>query len=411
MAMKKQLIKDLKNDSFVDSIYKIESYDIKPSRLGTTFLSVTLSDKTGRIAGKRWDVPGFEVDKIRKMQYARVQGQVEDYKGALQIRIEAALEDASSLVDASEFEPVAALPLQELRTRLNALVQSVKTPPLYQLLVSFFCDDRFRIEFETAPAAKGVHHACRYGLMQHTIEVAEMTDAIAKVQQTWGYPGVSRDLAVTGALLHDIGKIKEIDFKGPSYNYTTQGGLIGHITIGYQMVLANITAIQGFPDNLRDAVLHIILSHHGKLEHGSPVTPMLREALIVNAADNLDARLFCMGETKSENENSDFGWHRAIEGGRVYTGSLGLADQIKEDGADFVYDEEADIDSISANNTAESQIAPDTQQISLDLSIDYTKPAPQSIKIASDTANRPIRQQDRVVSLDDILRVKSNSDS
>jgi 3'-5' exoribonuclease len=384
MTMKQQFVRDLRIGSKVDSIYKIESFDVKPSRLGTTFLSIVLSDKSGKIAAKRWDVSAREIDIIRKISFARVQGLVEDYKGSRQIRVEYALEDGAGKIDPADFEPVSALPLMELRRRVDLLVQSIQYPPLRGLVESFFNNNDFRAVWEIAPAAKGVHHAARRGLMQHTVEVGEMVSAIATVQQTWGYPAVSRDLAVTGALLHDIGKIEEIDFKSSSYNITPRGGLIGHVAIGYRMVLENIQNIPDFPDALRDAVLHIMLSHHGKLEHGSPVTPMLREALIVSFADNLDTRLFSMGDAMSENVNGGFGWHKAVEGGRVYTGSLGLTDQIKEAGdATYVFEEDdfaeiaPDDDELDATASVK---APDLKQISLDLPFNAGDDAPGSFK-------------------------------
>lgn len=317
-------MRDLAVDDEVDAVFKVVSYKVKDTRAGQRFLALGLADRTGRIWAKRWDIGDEEVESGRGMRFVRVQGIVEDYRGARQVRVDQPIEDATDSFEPADYEPMAALTVDELRERLDALVDSVVEPPLAALLHSFFGDAKFRGRFDIAPAAKGMHHACRHGLLQHTVEVAEMVRAIAELQQTWGYPGVSVDLAVTGALLHDVGKTRELDWSEPTYEYTSTGSMLGHIAIGYQMVFGKINHIAGFPTPLRDALLHIILSHHGKLEHGSPVTPMLREAQILTMADDLDARLFCMTEAAEESEDKDFGWHRGVTGGRVYAGALGL---------------------------------------------------------------------------------------
>ena len=141
------------------------------------------------------------------------------------------------------------------------------------LLRAFFDDPVFRCGFDRAPAAMGMHHACVHGLMQHTLEVTDLAAAIADVQSRWGYPAVSRDLVVGGALLHDIGKVCELDWDGPRYGYTRQGRFLGHIHIGSQAVIERTAAIPGFPPDLALTLQHGILSHHGKGEYGSPVPP------------------------------------------------------------------------------------------------------------------------------------------
>lgn len=322
--MKTQFVKDLAVDAVVDSVFKVIAFEMRPSKRGQPFLSVVLADRTGRMLAKRWDVDKSEIDHGRQLRYVRVQGVVEEYKGSRQIRVDQPFEKFDGDLDPADYEPAAPLKLTELRTRLNRLIDSVQEPPLRRLLQAFFNDPQFRGRFDDAPAAKQMHHACRHGLLQHTVEVAETVKAIADLQKTWGYSAVSADLAVAGALLHDIGKVRELDWEDSSYEFTTTGGLLGHIAIGYQMVFSRIHQVSGFPPALRDSLLHILLAHHGKLEHGSPVTPMLREAQMVNMADDLSVRLFCMAEAVECSADKDFGWHRGIEGGRVYAGSLGL---------------------------------------------------------------------------------------
>jgi len=328
--VKKQFVRELAIDDEVDTVFKVVSYHVKDTRSGQRYLTLGLVDRTGRISGKRWDIGDAEVEMGRSLKYVRVQGVVEDYRGARQVRLDQPIEDVGDDFEPGDYEPTSALKVEELRARLDAIIDGVTERPLVNLLNAFFGDPKFRARFDIAPAAKGIHHACRHGLLQHTVEVAEIVRAICQVQQTWGYPGVSVDLAVTGALLHDIGKIRELDWTEPAYEYTSTGSLLGHITIGYQMVFTKINHVSGFPTPLRDALLHIILSHHGKLEHGSPVTPMLREAQIVTMADDLDARLYCMTEAAEGSDDKDFGWHRGVAGGRVYAGSLGLESEVVE---------------------------------------------------------------------------------
>ncbi|MGO8670589.1 MAG: 3'-5' exoribonuclease YhaM family protein [Capsulimonadaceae bacterium] len=326
-SVKKQFVRDLVVDGPVDSVFRVITCDVRTSRSGARFLSLSLADRTGRIAAKRWDLPDVETESGRGVRYARIRGVVEDYRGYRQIRIDFPIEDAGDVFDPADYEPHAPLRLTDLRTRFNRLASGVEDTALRDILRVVFGDTQFRTRFETAPAASSMHHACRHGLLQHTVEVAEVALAVANLQRTWGYEPVSRDLVVAAALLHDIGKVEELDWSDASYVYTVRGGLLGHVAIGYGLVRDAARRIPGFTDTLCDALLHIILSHHGKLEHGSPVAPMLREAAIVHEADEISARLYCMTDAAADAGEKDFGWHRAVEGNRVYAGPLGLTDR------------------------------------------------------------------------------------
>jgi 3'-5' exoribonuclease len=322
-SIEKQFIENLNAGERVTSVFAVAKCECRASKNGEQFLSLTLADRTGKIDAKRWRVPEDEAAFVVGLQYIQIDGQVEEYGGKLQISIKAPITDAGTPENLSDFEVCAALPLAELTLRFDAVIDSVRDTRLKALLENIFCDADFRAKFNVSPAAQNLHHACKHGLLQHTLEVSELADAIARLQQNWGYQGVSRDLVVTGALLHDIGKVYELKQDGASTEYTRSGTLIGHITIGFQMIIMKSRDIPGFSVNLRDALTHIILAHHGKGEFGSPVTPKMREAQIVSAADDLNVRLYYMTQVAQEAaEGQDFADHWAVEGRKIYVGPL-----------------------------------------------------------------------------------------
>ena len=211
------------------------------------YLKLTLGDKTGTVGAKWWDCDETDAWKWQDVRYGQVWGTVEDYKGKRGL-IVTSIKDLGIPNDLSKFEAVAALPLAELRRRLDAHIASVRNPHLAALLGLIFGDGDLRRKFEECPAAMSRHHACRHGLLQHTLEVTDLAVNIAERQQTWGYERkVERDLVVAGALLHDIGKIRELTWGDGDNGFTRSGSLIGHVTLGSLLVAAKTCKVPDFP--------------------------------------------------------------------------------------------------------------------------------------------------------------------
>ena len=328
--MKAQYIEDLTPGDAVDGEFVLCRAERGKRKNGEAFLRGQLQDRTGTVAAVAWTLTEGQIGAALASRYVRVRGTVGRYKDGRQVTITSAPEDMGEPEDLSDFTRAAALPRAELCRRLDSHLDTIQNPFLNALLRAFFHDPRFRRRFDEAPAAMGLHHACMHGLLQHTLEVTDLAAAIADVQGRWGYPAVSRDVVVGGALLHDIGKVYELTWDGPEYGYTRRGQLYQHIILGFQIVSKKILGIPGFPPDLTDALLHGILSHHGKEEHGSPVSPQMPEAQIVHMADALDVQLFYMMEARAGAEG-DTAWHPALEGRvktggrRVYSGSLDFA--------------------------------------------------------------------------------------
>ena len=278
----KCFVRDLTDGQEINSIFVVRAHSRRQRRNGETFLKLRLGDVTGSMEAVVWD----KVDRLATIcpsgAIVRVLGVFcvdERYGGALTIkRMRAAVEGEYDLADLMEGSPV---PYSQLCSDLESLVETVQRPHLRALLGRLIGP-----AYHEAPAAKYYHQAYRHGLLEHCLSVAEGVSALAAK-----FPGIDRDVAVAGALLHDIGKVEAYSSVNGAIELTDAGKLLGEIPLGYYMVRRAIEEIEGFPKPDADALLHIVLSHHGKLEHGSPVVPCTREATLVHFVDNLGGTL------------------------------------------------------------------------------------------------------------------------
>ena len=280
------MIRDFKAGDKVLAFFVLRRKELKTRHdSGDAYLSLELADASGRILGSLWDDVQKHFDALNRGDVVKVKGRVIDFHQRAHLSIEkirkAVKEDE---YDLAKLVPVVEQDRDELFARVRKLVASVKNPHLKALLERTFQDERIRHGFYNAPGGKLWHHNYLGGLMEHTLSVTEIA---LKVGQT--YPGVDRDLLLAGALLHDIGKIETYEYK-TVIDFTDRGRLLGHIVIGAQIVSEQIKALPDFPDELRDRLLHLILSHQGKLEQASPVVPMTLEGLILYYADELDSK-------------------------------------------------------------------------------------------------------------------------
>jgi 3'-5' exoribonuclease len=213
-----------------------------------------------------------------------VQGQVSKYQGKYQITLTKMRNAAETEVDTADFQPVSEFPVDEMDAELRGIVAAFADADLQRLVLAFLDDEEIGPAFRVAPAAKVLHHAWISGLLEHVLTLAKVLQAVAPF-----YPEVDRDLVLTGAILHDIGKVKELSWK-TSFNYTLEGQLIGHISIAQGLLREKVRGLEGFPEKKRVLVEHMILSHHGKYEFGSPKLPMTPEAMLLSALDDLEAK-------------------------------------------------------------------------------------------------------------------------
>ena len=286
-----------------DSISEVvlcRSKDVAQTKVGKNYYSLKLQDASGTVDGKIWDLSSG-IDHFEALQYIKVEGEVKRYQNSLQLSIRRLRVAREGEYDPKDYIPVSPYPIEEMYEKLLTTLRSISHPQLRALLEAFFVNDpAFVKAFKAHSAAKSVHHSFSGGLLQHTLRVTELCEDYCKK-----YPMIKRDLLLAGALCHDIGKTRELS-SFPANDYTDEGQLLGHIVIGVQMLSEKMAQIPGFPVNVRNELLHIILAHHGEFEFGSPKKPALLEALALHMADNTDAKIQLMCETLSD-ENAH-GW-------------------------------------------------------------------------------------------------------
>ncbi len=294
-------INEFREGENISGIYLCKRKQVMKTKAGKTYYSLTLQDKTGTVDGKVWDLTSA-IEHFEDLNYIQIEAQITLFNNALQVNVRRARVAAEGEYDVTDYMPVTKKNVDEMYKRLLEMVDSVAEPHLNALLKSFFVEDKTIVEeFKKHSAAKAIHHAFVGGLLEHSLSVAELCEFMAGK-----YPIINHDLLITAALLHDIGKLKEIS-SFPENDYTDEGQLLGHIVMGAVMISERMDKIEGFPKKLGDELKHCILAHHGELEFGSPKKPALIEALALAHADNLDAKLESFTET-IDNKNEQKGW-------------------------------------------------------------------------------------------------------
>ena len=295
-------IDTLREGMRISEIYLCKSKQISLTKAGKEYGSLVLQDKTGTVDAKIWDLASPGVGNFEAMDYICVDADVTVFMGSNQLNVKRVRKaDAREYVPA-DYLPVSNKDIGQMYQELLKLIDSIRNPWLKKLVDSYFVEDgAFAKAFQFHSAAKTVHHGFVGGLLEHTLSVARMCDYFASA-----YPLVNRDLLLTAAVFHDIGKTKELSVF-PENDYTDDGQLLGHIIIGTEMVGERIRTIPGFPDRLAAELKHCILAHHGELEYGSPKKPALLEAMALNFADNADAKMETMIEALG-NAGENKGW-------------------------------------------------------------------------------------------------------
>jgi 3'-5' exoribonuclease len=287
--MKDNYIADLAHldeNQAVESHYLVLSKQQRTTRTAKPYLSLILGDNSGQIEARVWDPADTRIAaEFSKGDVVKVRAAVSKFEGVVQLKIERLRKMAATEFDRSDLLPATTYNIDELWQKLEGTVASFTDPDLKRLLETILADPAVREAFREAPAAKQLHHAFLGGLLEHVVSLIGLADRVVP-----HYPMLMRDLVVAGVILHDIGKIHELAWS-TGFEYTLEGTLLGHIQIGSAMVEKAIDSLPNFPPRLKTLVLHIILSHHGKLEFGSPKLPMIPEALMLNFLDDMDAKM------------------------------------------------------------------------------------------------------------------------
>lgn len=308
--MKQLYVRDLKPDAVADVIVLVQAKEIRQKRTGEPFLSLTLADRTGDIDARMWDNVAEVLDAFGRDDFVKVRGQLQVYNSRPQFIVHKVRRIADSEVDFSDFFPASVRDPEAMWTELRGLVSAVKNPSIRALLDSFLDDPEIAARYKTAPAAKSIHHAFRAGLLEHVLSLCGLARAVSA-----HYGNVDFDLLLAGIVLHDIGKIYELTYER-SFGYSSAGQLLGHIAIGMRMLQEKLSAMPGFPSDLRTLIEHMILSHHGKLEFGSPKVPMFPEALLLHYLDDMDSKMESMRASLAKDAMSEgefTSWNPALE--------------------------------------------------------------------------------------------------
>ncbi len=320
----KVFVKDFAAGQEIEGVYLIQEATMRVAKNGSKYVQATFCDKTGTIPVRQWDANDADFACYKVSGYIRVRGRIETYKNAMQMIAFSVQECSGEGIDPADFLPVSKRSLEEMDAELTAMLATFTDPDYKRLLEAIFSNPGTRSRFVKSPAAASVHHAWVGGLIEHVLSAAKTAHEIA-VQR----PYLNRDLLVAGVILHDIGKIEELD-PGPGFSYTDSGKLCGHISLGAMMVDRHIGQLENFPRPKRDLILHMILSHHGSLEFGSPVTPVTGEAVALHYIECLDAKVqgiqtIIERETAGGNDGAWSDFARVVDG-RIYK-KAGIANQ------------------------------------------------------------------------------------
>ncbi len=295
-------IDSLREGMRISEVYLCKNKQIALTKSGKEYGSLVLQDKTGTVDAKIWDLGSPGIGNFESLDYVCVDADVTVFMNANQLNVKRIRKADEGEYVAADYLPVSSKDITAMYHELLELVSGVKNPYLRKLLDSYFVEDpAFAKAFQFHSAAKSVHHGFVGGLLEHTLSVAKMCSYFAGA-----YPMLNRDLLLTAAMFHDIGKTRELS-TFPENDYTDDGQLLGHIIIGTEMIGERIRSIPGFPAKLATELKHCILAHHGELEYGSPKKPAILEALALNFADNADAKMETMIEVL-QGAGDNHGW-------------------------------------------------------------------------------------------------------
>ncbi len=308
--MKDIYVNDIKERDRVQTAFLVREKITAMAKNGKPYLTLKLMDRTGEVEGRVWD----RVDEWSRLfdsdDFIRIDAKASVYMGKMQLVVQHLEKLPDEAIDLGDFLPVTSRSQEQMRQELDAVLASLTNPYIEALLRAFFDDPEFFARYRQAPAAKSMHHAYLGGLLEHSLAIVALADDVAR-----RYPAIDRDLLISGALLHDVGKVVELTFSR-SIGYSDEGKLVGHIVIGVQMIEDRVRTIAGFPPELAMMIKHLLLSHHGQYEFGSPKRPKFLEAVVLNFIDDLDSKINAVQSHLEKEQDPHQGWssyHRLFD--------------------------------------------------------------------------------------------------
>jgi 3'-5' exoribonuclease len=330
-------------NKIITSSFVVTTKQVKPKKSGDPYLALTLADRCGQIEAKMWDNVEDALDAFEQEDFLKVKGLLNKYKNRFQITIHKLRRLSDTEVDFADYLPKTTKDVDELWRTLGDFVGSFQDPHLRSLVQAFMADPEVAAAYRNAPAAKTLHHAYIGGLLDHVVSLFRSCDLVSR-----NYPQVNRDLLLTGAFLHDIGKIHELTYTR-SFSYTTRGQLLGHMIIELEMLQAKLAQFPDFPPELKTLLEHLIISHHGQYDFGSPKLPMFPEALMLHYLDDLDSKMESMRAHFEREAGSESSW-------TSYNPSLG---RTLLNTAKFLKKEEPDASAARSQSEPAEEVAPE----------------------------------------------------
>jgi 3'-5' exoribonuclease len=283
--MKTPFISDLATEQNITTFFLVHEKEIRNTREGKPYLRLELGDRSGTIEARMWDQFDIAAKDISRDDFIKVQARVEIYRNRPQLSLVQVRLAKPDEIDLADFLPHTREDIDKLYAQLQDYAASIANPWLKKLVTNIINDPQIAVRYKRAPAAKVMHHAYLGGLLEHVVGLCGLAKQIAA-----HYPELNLDLLLTAAILHDVGKLEELCYDR-AIGYTTEGQLLGHIILELETVNRTMDAIEGFPPNLKIVVQHLLISHHGQYEFGSPKLPMIREALVFHYMDDMDSKL------------------------------------------------------------------------------------------------------------------------
>ncbi len=297
------MIKDIVDNQAVEEVFLVKEVSRNETRNGKPFLALTVIDSSGEIDGRVWENADRYLKECPPGGAIMLKGQAQSYKGVLQLRIDHLEKHDLPAEELGRFIPTTGGDIKSMAAEMVNFAKSIADPHLRGLTLSFLQDSAISSLFKKAPAAKQMHHACLGGLLEHTLGVTRLAEAISNL-----YPAVDRSLLLAGAILHDLGKLIEFSYESFPYDYSDRGRLVGHMVLGIEMIQEKVGGLSDFPEETATRLKHLILAHHGRHEFGSPVLPMMLEAFILHFIDDLDAKVDYITGLARKTDNPGYQW-------------------------------------------------------------------------------------------------------
>lgn len=300
--MKSPYVSELEPNQIITATLLVTGKDVRQKKTGEPYLSLILGDRSGELEAKMWDNVAEVMDTFDRDDFVKVKGLLQIYQNRPQLTIHKVMKIDEKSVDFVDYFPASKRNPDEMFAELRSIVAGITNPHLRSLLDAFLDDEQLARAYRTAPAAKSVHHAFLGGLLEHVLSLCTLCKFTAA-----HYHDIDLDLLLTGAVLHDIGKIEELTYKR-SFGYSNEGQLLGHIVIGLRLLYEKLARFPDFPAPLRTLVEHLVISHHGELEFGSPKIPLFPEAMLLHHLDNMDSKMECMRGLIARDGNGASDW-------------------------------------------------------------------------------------------------------